>query len=120
MNKVCLCLILTGLLALAGAVPKLFAADKTTITGEVIDTFCYTAAQAKGEGHRKCGLNCAAKGIPVALLEDGTNKVYVLLPNKSESPVPKAAVDKMGQKAQITGTVYSVGGSQFLTVDSVK
>ncbi len=97
-----------------------FGADKVTITGEVIDTYCYSTAGAKGEGHRSCGLACAKKGIPVALLEKGTDKVYVLLPNKQAAAVPKAAIDKMGRQATITGSVYTVGGSQFLTVESVK
>jgi len=34
--------------------------------------------------------------------------------------VPKAAIDKMGRQATITGKVFSVGGSQFLTVETVK
>ena len=75
---------------------------------------------AKGEIHRACGLGCAAKGIPVGLVENGTNKVYVLLPNKDKSPVPKEVIDKMGRQATVTGKVVTVGGSQFLTVNSVK
>jgi hypothetical protein len=29
-------------------------------------------------------------------------------------------MDKMGRKATITGKIYSTGGSQFLTVESIK
>ncbi len=99
-----------------------FGADAVpmTVTGEVIDTYCYSTAGAKGEGHRACGLTCAGKGIPVALLEKGTDKVYVLLPKKNAMPVPKELVDKMGRQATVTGKMYSVGGSQFLTVESFK
>ena len=106
-------------LALSGAA---FGADAMpmTVTGEVVDTFCYATAGAKGEGHRKCGLSCAEKGIPVALLEKGTDKVYVLLPKKNATPVPKGLVDKMGHQVTVTGKMYSVGGSQFLTVESFK
>ena len=106
-------------LALSGAA---FGADPVpmTVTGEVIDTYCYSTAGATGEGHRTCGLACAEKGIPVALLEKGTDKVYVLLPNKNAKPVPKGLIDKMGRQATVTGKTYSIGGSQFLTVDSFK
>ncbi len=97
-----------------------FGADKMTVTGEVVDTYCYSAAGAKGEGHRTCGLACAKKGAPLALLENGTDKLYVLLPPKDKTPVPEASVDKMGRQATITGMAYTVGGSQFLTVESVK
>ena len=97
-----------------------FAAETVTIKGEVVDTYCYSLMGTKGESHRSCGLACAAKGIPVALLENGTNKVYVLLPSKDKAPVPKEAIDKMGHRATITGKLATVGGSQFLTVESVK
>ncbi len=97
-----------------------YAADSVTIKGEVVDTYCYSLMGAKGESHRTCGLGCAAKGIPIALLENGTNKVYVLLPKKDKTPIPKEAIDKMGRQAVITGKVATVGGSQFLTVESVQ
>jgi len=95
-------------------------AAPVTIKGEVIDTYCYAVMGVKGESHRSCGIACIEKGIPAALLEDGTDKVYVLLPNKDRSPLPKAVIDKVGRKSAITGEVYSIGGSQFLTVESVK
>ncbi|HEY6871231.1 MAG TPA: hypothetical protein VI298_00760 [Geobacteraceae bacterium] len=107
-----------GLVTVLGGMA--FGADKVTVTGEVIDTYCYATAGAKGEGHRSCGLTCAKKGIPVALLEQGTEKVYVLLPGKQATPLPKGVVDKMGRQATVTGSVYAVGGSQFLTVETVK
>lgn len=97
-----------------------YAAESVTVTGEVIDTYCYSMAGAKGEGHRQCALECAKKGIPVGLLEDGTNKVYVLLPSKNASPLPQSVIDNMARKVTITGKVAESGGSRFLTVESVK
>jgi len=91
-----------------------------TVTGEVIDTFCYASMGAKGESHRQCGIECAKKGIPMGLLEDKTGKVYVLLPAKDNTPLPDAVIDKMGRKATISGKTYMSGGVSFLTVESVK
>ena len=96
------------------------AAASKAVTGEIIDTFCYAAAGAKGASHRQCAMDCAKAGIPLGLLEDGTNQVYVLLPPKDKEPVPKALIDKCAQKVTITGKVYAVGGSQFLAVESFK
>jgi hypothetical protein len=96
------------------------AAEKVTVTGEVIDTYCYALMGVKGESHRQCAIDCINAGIPAGLLEDGTNKVYVLLPNKDKSGLPKEVINKAGRKATITGKVYASGGSQFLTVESVK
>jgi hypothetical protein len=108
------------MLAGFGSVIRSHAANATTITGEIVDTYCYSLMGAKGEGHRKCGLACAEKGIPMALLENGTDKVYVLLPKKDKTSLPKEVKDKMGRQATITGKVYTTGGSQFLTVEAIK
>ncbi len=111
--------VLVGVLLLGGTV-QVDAAETVTLTGELIDTYCYVLMGAKGESHRQCAIDCIKEGIPAGLLEDGTNKVYVLLPNKDKSPLPKAVVDKMGRKATITGKIYTMGGSQFVTVESIK
>ena len=99
---------------------QLVAAESATVKGEIIDTFCYSAMGAKGESHRQCAIDCVKAGIPAGILEDGTNKVFVLLPNKDKSPLPKEVLDKMARKVTITGKTYAVGGSQFLTVESIK
>jgi hypothetical protein len=99
---------------------EIIAADSITVKGEIIDTFCYSAMGAKGESHRQCAIDCVKAGIPAGILEDGTNKVFVLLPNKDKSPLPKEVLDKMARKVTIIGKAYSIGGSQFLTVESIK
>ncbi len=104
---------------LAAVIPAR-SAETVTVTGEIIDTYCYALMGAKGESHRQCAIECVQKGIPAGILEDGTNKVYVLLPNKDKSPLPKAVIDKMAKKVSITGKAYTSGGSQFLTIESIK
>jgi hypothetical protein len=96
------------------------AARAETVTGEVIDTFCYASMGAKGASHKQCGIDCAKKGIPVGLLEKGSDKVYVLLPSKDKEPLPAGLVDKMGSDATVTGKVLAKNGSTFLTVESFK
>jgi len=91
-----------------------------SVTGEVVDTFCYGTMGARGASHRQCGLDCAKKGIPVGLAEKGTDKLYVLLPNKDKTALPEEVVNKMGETVTVTGHMYAKGGSNFLTVESVK
>jgi hypothetical protein len=95
------------------------AADSDKVTGEIIDTYCYSMAGARGEGHRKCALECVKKGIPAGLLEEGTNKAYVLLPKKENSGYPKAVFDNMARKVTITGKMVAKGDSQFLAIESI-
>ena len=95
-------------------------AQTVTVKGEVIDTYCYALMGAKGESHRQCAIDCIKAGIPAGLLEEGTGKLYVLLPNKDKTGLPKGVMDKLGRTASITGKAYTSGGSNFLTVESVK
>jgi hypothetical protein len=97
-----------------------YAAQTISVTGELIDTFCYASMGAKGESHRQCAIGCVKKGIPAGILQDGTNKVYVLLPSKDASPLPQSVIDNMARKVTITGKAYITGGTQFLTVESLK
>ena len=90
-----------------------------SVTGEVIDTFCYAAMGAKGASHKQCGIDCAKKGIPVGLLDKAGN-IHVLLPDKDKTPLPEDVVSKMGSTVTVTGHAHKKGGVAFLTVESVK
>lgn len=112
---------LVSLFLVLGSLAQVYAAETVTVKGEVIDTYCYALMGAKGESHRQCAIDCFKAGIPAGLLENGTNKVFVLLPNKDKTSLPQSAIlEKMGRQATITGKVYTSGGSNFLTVESIK
>jgi len=44
----------------------------------------------------------------------------VLLPNKDKEALTEDVVNKMGETVTVTGHTYAKGGSNFLTVESVK
>ena len=109
-----------GLGVLVVAVAAMAAEQASSVTGEVVDTFCYATMGAKGAGHKQCGTDCAKKGIPVGLVEKGTDKLYVLLPSKDKTALPDDVINKMGETVTVTGRSETKGGSNFLTVQSVK
>ena len=108
---------LLGTAMLATAEEK---AGEKSVTGEVIDTFCYSTMGAKGAGHKQCGIDCAKTGIPVGLLETGSEKIHILLPTKDKTALPDDVISKMGETVTVTGHPHSKGGVEFLTVESVK
>ncbi|MGH7935084.1 MAG: hypothetical protein ACREQN_18230 [Candidatus Binataceae bacterium] len=95
------------------------AAAETTATGTLEDGFCYTTMGAKGASHKKCAMECAQKGIPVALVEEGGRQI-VLLPSQDKQPLPDSVISKMEEKVTITGDEYTKGGVTYMTVKSVK
>jgi len=119
MRKIMILGVLLSFLIVLSMVLPVKAAETVTVKGEVIDTYCYALMGAKGESHRQCAIDCVKAGIPAGLLEEGTGKVYVLLPNKDKTGLPKGVIDKMGRMATVTGKVYTSDGSNFLTVESI-
>jgi len=67
------------------------AADtpRKSVTGNLEDAYCYGTMGAKGAGHKQCAIKCASAGIPVDANRKGTEKSYILLPNKDASRFPR-------------------------------
>lgn len=104
----------SGLLLIVLAAP-LYGAS---FTGEVIDSFCYAKVGVRGPEHAACGIKCARKGVPVALLEEKTRRVYVLLASKDAEPIPAALIERMGRIVVVEGDLVMKGGTTFLIVRS--
>jgi hypothetical protein len=110
-----------GAVLVVGIAGLTMAADaQKSVTGNLEDTFCYNVVGAHGAGHAQCALKCAQKGIPVGLVEKGTEKMYILLPPKNDEALPDDLLKNMEKEVTVTGKSYSKGGVEFLTVDSVK
>ena len=110
-----------GAVLAMGITGLVMAADaQKSVTGSLEDTFCYNVVGAHGAGHAQCALKCAQKGIPVGLVEKGTQKMYILLPPKNDEALPDDVLKNMEKEVTVTGRSYSKGGVEFLTADSVK
>lgn len=111
---------LGAVLAMGIAGSAMAAGTQKSVTGSLEDMFCYNAVGAHGASHAECALKCAQKGIPVGLVEKGTEKTYVLLPPKNDEALPAGVLKNMEKEVTVTGKSYSKGGVEFLTVESVK
>ncbi|MDO8432898.1 MAG: hypothetical protein Q7S58_10875 [Candidatus Binatus sp.] len=120
MNRLATYAISVSIALTAAGVALAADAPAKSVTGNLEDSYCYGTMGAKGASHKMCAIRCAAKGIPVALVEKGTDKIYVLLPNKDESPLPDDVTHRMEDEVTVTGKEYSKGGANFLVVESVK
>jgi hypothetical protein len=111
-----------GLILAIGLAGIALAADSTdtSVTGNIEDAYCYGTMGAKGPGHKSCAIKCASAGIPVVLIEKGTEKSYILLPNKDASPLPQSVISRMEDDVTVTGKEYMKNGTKYIVVDSVK
>ena len=95
-------------------------AQEITIKGELVDSLCYVAMAAKGAGHKQCAIDCAKAGIPISIVEDGTGKLYTVLPAKDKTGYPENVIGKMGDTVTLKGDLYENGGNRYVTVESVE
>ena len=115
-----------GWLGLASAhdhdmgMPGMAAGQEVTIKGELVDSLCYVTMASTGAGHKQCAIDCAKAGIPVSIVEDGTGKLYTVLPSVDKTGYPESVVSKMGDKVTLKGDHYEKGGNHYVTVESVE
>src|SRR3989338_3252002 len=96
------------------------AGGEVTIKGELVDSLCYVAMAAKGPGHKQCAIDCAKAGIPISIVEDGTGKMYTVLPKEDKTGYPASVISKMGDKVTLKGDLYENGGNRYVAVESVE
>ncbi len=109
----------TGAIALAGDDAKKAKAAPTSLTGEVLDLYCYMQhpESATGAEHAKCGKACVSKGLPIGFLaSDGT--IYLIIGKDHESASTTVA-EWVGKKSTITGHVTEQKGMKAIELVSI-
>jgi hypothetical protein len=97
------------------------AADQVvTVRGEIVDSYCYAGRGVRGPSHRACALQCARKGMPLVLIEDGSRRVYQLMPPRDETPMPENVVAAAGTVRTVTGRMFVNSGARYLAVDAIE
>ena len=97
---------------------KTAMAATETITGEVIDSFCYATKDSQGKEHAQCASSCIKAGVPVAILTvDG--KMYFPL-REDHKPANNLFEKLGGTRVKTTGVIYEKNGVKFIVVSSVE
>ncbi len=97
---------------------RTFATAETTVTGEVVETYCWAVHQVGGAGHAQCGIECAKRGLPVALYDSKSQTAYILLPARDKMSLPADLIASMGLRVRVQGELVTRGRIQFLIVRS--
>ena len=96
------------------------AGGEVMIKGELVDSLCYVGMAAKGAGHKQCAIDCAKAGIPISIVEEGTGRMYTVLPKQDKTGYPDSVISKMGDKVTLKGDLYENGGNKYVAVESVE
>lgn len=93
--------------------------DKVTISGHVIDVYCYTTGGAKGDAHKACASACAKAGEPLAILTaDGT--IYMPVSNKPADPQNARLLPFVEGEVKVTGTHRMVNGLHTIQIETIE
>lgn len=91
---------------------------EVTVAGEVINPVCYLDHNGKGSEHKACAESAAASGLPLALLEDDTEFLYLVV-----TPDHKSATEQMrpyiAQRVQVQGKLMEGNGLTIIEVEKV-
>lgn len=96
------------------------AAGRATVTGEVIDSWCYLTEimYPLGTAHHQCAVWCAAGGIPVGILDD-EGRVYILLSfdGDDRSVADPAVMELQTHRVTVEGEVFERDGMTYLVAE---
>ena len=110
--------VLAGMVTTAApmAQPK---GERLTVTGEVVEMWCYLEAGDRGAAKKACATACAKAGNPIALIDD-KGELYVLAGLKSHQPAQELLLDKMSERVTVTGTLVKNPKVQMIYIESVR
>ncbi len=102
------------------------AAQRITVTGEIMDTWCYvsgvmgSAEATLGSAHHTCAIWCAAGGIPVGLLADD-GQVYMVLQLEGQGTADGSPtfLDLQSETVTAEGMVHERDGLKYLVVENI-
>ena len=111
-----------GLAALAVPPAQAAESQKVTVTGEIIDSWCYLSEimWAEGSAHHRCAVWCARGGVPVGILGED-EEVYILLMMENDPSVigNKAVFRMQTNEVVVTGDLYERDSVKYLAVNEV-
>ena len=93
--------------------------ERATVTGEVIDMWCYLEGGDRGAAKKACATACAKAGNPIAIL-DAKENLYLAAGLKDHQPAQALLLDKMSQEVTVVGTLVRKGGVQMIYIESVR
>ena len=109
-----------ALSALMGAAPA--AAGRVTVSGEVIDSWCYLTEimYPLGSAHHQCAIWCAAGGIPTAILaDDGTVYIVLAVAGDGTGVANPSLLDIQSHRVTVEGEAFERDGMTYLVIERV-
>jgi hypothetical protein len=126
MKKLVAALAVGFMLSGIGSAAAAASAERVQITGEVMDTWCYTSEvmggsdAVLGSAHHQCAIWCAAGGIPVGILaDDGQIYMVLKLGDDDQSNANPKILAIQSNRVTVDGELYRRDGINYLLIDQI-
>ncbi len=96
------------------------AAEKQTIQGEIVDPAGYLKEGRRGSEVTERTFEAVDGGQTLALLEDGTDTLYLFLTEEPGEDPNELVYDHVNQHMKIAGRVYARSGMHGIVVSSAE
>jgi hypothetical protein len=84
-----------------------------TLTGEIVDSKCWSGVMAPGEGktHLACAVRCLSGGLPPLLvITDGEgHQRQLILTDAAGGPMPRVVLRSVGRPVTVSGRLLKEG-----------
>ena len=93
--------------------------QEQSLTGEVVDVFCYLThgKEGLGKGHANCANKCIRSGLPVALKVG--DRLY-LATMASHEPANQALADLAGRQVSVRGKLMEQDGQHLIAITHIE
>ncbi len=122
-------IVLSALAVLASPVlasPAIAEGTRVTVTGEIVDTWCYFSGvmggpdAVTGSAHHTCALWCSAGGIPVGLLTpEGEMYMILKIPGDPGATGGDTQLTLASQSVTADGILHERDGLSYIVVETV-
>ncbi len=101
-------------------IPRGFAEGARVLQGEIVDPAAYLHNGSHGPERVNQTYEALDGGQTLALLEDGTETLYLLLAEEPGEDPNELVYDYVNQRLKVTGTVYERAGMKGLVIQAVE
>jgi hypothetical protein len=96
------------------------ASQQKTFAGHVVDLACYLGHGSIGEKHRDCATACAKSGIPLAILDQKTQTLYLPLAKNHHAPANADLMPFIERDIVVTGLIVEKDGMKAILLEKIE
>ena len=115
-----LVVLMLGWLIIQAGMPGVVLAEDRTLQGEIVDPGLYLKEARHGAGMEADTYEAADGGQTLALLDTGTDTLYLLVAEEPGENPNELVYDYVNQTVRVSGEVLERGGLRGIVVKSVE